>query len=483
MMQFPIDQIDKNTWEIPTAYSRHMNVPARIYADKELLKAMMKDETLTQAVSIAQLPGIYKYSITLPDGHEGYGFPIGGVAAFHEEDGIITPGGVGYDINCGVRLMRTDLTLSDIKDKKAKIIDKIFELVPCGVGVGSKMKLSIRELEEAVSEGIQWAVDKGYGWDKDASHTEEGGCMESANPEKVSYRAKNRGVSQLGTLGAGNHFLEISRVTDIFDEEAAKSFGITDKDQIITWVHTGSRGFGHQVATDYIRVMDRAASRYKMYIPSRELVCAPLNSKEAEAYYEAMSCAVNWAFINRHIIMHQIRKAFELILGMDAEDMGMELVYGMTHNTAKREEHEVNGRRVNTVVHRKGAARAFGPGRKDLPSDYRKIGQPVLLVGTMGTASYLLKGTKLGEQRSFASTAHGAGRVLSRSGARRRFNARNILNDLKRKGILVKAASGRIIEEESPDSYKDVHRVADVSHQVGLASRVAMSVPVAVAKG
>jgi tRNA-splicing ligase RtcB len=483
MIQFPIDRIDDNTWEIPKAYSRHMYVPARIYADKELLEAMMKDETLTQSVSIAQLPGIYKYSVTLPDGHEGYGFPIGGVAAFDEEEGIITPGGVGYDINCGVRMMRTDLTLKDIEDEKEKIIDKIFDLVPCGVGVGSKMRLSISELEEAVSEGIQWAVDRGYGWDRDASHTEEGGCMETADPEKVSHRAKVRGTSQLGTLGAGNHFLEISRVKEIFDESAAKTFGIADPDQILIWVHTGSRGFGHQIATDYIRAMDRAAMKYNMYIPARELVCAPLKSEEAEGYYGAMSCAVNWAFINRHIIMHQVRKAFEEILDMDAEDMGMELVYGMTHNTAKREEHDIDGKRVTAVVHRKGAARAFGPGRNDLPMEYRDTGQPVLLVGTMGTASYLLKGTKRGEERSFASTAHGAGRILSRSGARRRFNAREVINDLKRKGILVKAASGRIVEEESPDSYKDVHRVADVSHQVGLAERVAMSVPVAVAKG
>lgn len=483
MFQFPIDQIDDNTWEIPKAYSRHMNVPARIYADRELLEAMMKDETLTQSVSMAQLPGIYKYSITLPDGHEGYGFPIGGVAAFHEEEGIITPGGVGYDINCGVRLMKTDLALKEIQDSKEKLLDRIFDLVPCGVGVGGKMRLSVRELEEAMSEGIRWAVERGYGWDRDASHTEEGGCMDTANPEKVSNRAKIRGGSQLGTLGAGNHFLEVSRVTEIFDKEAAKTYGITDPDQILIWVHTGSRGFGHQIATDYIRLMDRAALKYNMYIPARELVCAPLKSKEAEDYYEAMSCAVNWAFINRHIIMHQVRKAFEDVIGMDAEDMGMELVYGMTHNTAKREEHMVEGKRVTAVVHRKGAARAFGPGRGDLPSDYRETGQPVLLVGTMGTASYLLKGTKLGEERSFASTAHGAGRVLSRSGARRRFNARDVINELKRKGILVKAASGRIVEEESPDSYKDVHRVAEVSHRVGLASRVAMSVPVAVAKG
>jgi tRNA-splicing ligase RtcB len=482
-MQFPIDKIDDYTWEIPKAYSRHMKVPARIYADRVLLEAMKRDDTLAQSVNVAQLPGIYKYGITLPDGHQGYGFPIGGVAAFDSEEGIITPGGVGYDINCGVRLLRTDLDYKEVDAKKRELIERIFQLVPCGVGVGSKMRLSVRELERAISEGIQWAVDRGYGWDRDASHTEEGGCMKEANPDKVSPRAKKRGSSQLGTLGAGNHFLEIARVDKILHPGHAAVYGINRPGQVVVWVHTGSRGFGHQVATDYIRVMDRAATKYNLKLPARELVCAPLKSKEAEDYYEAMSCAINWAFINRHIIMHQVRRAFEDVFNRSADDMGMELVYGMTHNTAKREEHEVDGKRVEAVVHRKGAARAFGPGRKDLPADYRAIGQPVLLVGTMGTASYLLKGTEKGEERSFASTAHGAGRVMSRSGARRRFRASDIINDLRRKGIVVKAASGRIVQEESPDSYKDVHRVADVSHAVGLAEKVMVSVPIAVAKG
>jgi len=482
-MQFPLDKITDNIWEVPIAFSKYMRVPARIYADKQLLEAMKGDETLTQAVNIAQLPGLLKYSVTLPDGHQGYGFPIGGVGAFDAEEGIITPGGVGYDINCGVRLMRTDLTYKDVEPFKEQLINEIFKLVPCGVGVGSKMRLSTTELSRAVTEGIQWAVDKGYGWDRDFSHSEEGGCMKEANPDKISRRALKRGSSQLGTLGAGNHFLEIARVSEIFDEKASKIYGITDPDQVVIWVHTGSRGFGHQIATDYIRVMEEATRKYKIRLPARELACAPLKSREAQDYYEAMSCAINWAFINRHIIMHQVRTAFENIFKQSAEDMGMDLVYGMTHNTAKKEEHKVDGKRVQTVVHRKGAARAFGPGRKDLPPDYKAIGQPVLLVGTMGTASYLLKGTEKGEELSFASTAHGAGRVMSRSGARRRFNARHIINDLKNKGIVVKAASGRIVEEESPDSYKDVHRVAQVSHDVGLAERVMMSVPIAVAKG
>jgi tRNA-splicing ligase RtcB len=482
-MDVPIKRVDDLIWEVPVEYNRYMRVPTRIYADESLLGMMKRDETLYQGINITQLPGIQKYGIVLPDGHQGYGFPIGGVAGFDEDNGVITPGGVGYDINCGVRLMRTDLTYDEVKPVARELIERIFQLVPCGVGVGSNIRLSVRELEKAVSEGVDWAIGRGYGWAGDSEHMEEGGCMSEANPEKVSPRAKKRGSTQLGTLGAGNHFLEIARVRDVFDEGAAKPYGITEPGQIVVWIHTGSRGFGHQVASDYIRVMDRAVRNYGIRIPVRELGCAPLGSREADDYYEAMSCAVNWAFLNRHIIMHHVRTAFEEVLGRSADDMGMKLVYGMTHNTAKKEEHDVDGKRMNLVVHRKGASRAFGPGRADLPADYKAVGQPVLLVGTMGTASYLLKGTDRGEEISFASTAHGAGRVMSRTGARKRFQAKSIVQDLKRKGIVVKAASGRVVEEESPGSYKDVHRVADVSHKLGIGRRVMMSVPVAVAKG
>ena len=482
-MDIPFKKIDDLTWEVPVEYNRHMRVPARVYADEALLNMMRRDDTLVQALNITQLPGIQKFGITLPDGHQGYGFPIGGVAAFDFDEGIITPGGVGYDINCGVRLMRTDLTYKEVKPKAQELIDRIFRLVPCGVGVGGRIRVSTSQLDRAVSEGVDWAIREGYGWDGDSEHMEEAGCMREANPDKVSNRAKNRGSSQLGTLGAGNHFLEIARVREVFDEGVAKTFGITEQDQIVCWIHTGSRGYGHQIATDYIRVMDRAVGKYGIRIPSRELACAPLKSREAEDYYEAMSCAVNWAFLNRHVIMHHVRTAFEETFKRSADDMGMKLVYGMTHNTAKREKHVIDGRRRDVVVHRKGASRAFGPGRADLPDDYKSTGQPVLLVGTMGTASYLLVGTDKGEELSFASTAHGAGRVMSRTGARRRFQAREIVQQLKRKGIVVKAASGRILEEESPDSYKDVHRVADVSHYLGLGRKVMVSVPVAVAKG
>lgn len=482
-MKMDVKKIDDLTWEIPQGSVPGMNVPARIYADQILLDAMMEDDTLRQSTNLTQLPGILKYGITLPDGHQGYGFPIGGVAAFDAETGIVTPGGVGYDINCGVLLMRSNLSYKDVQPKAEELIDRIFHLVPCGVGVGSKLRLSPQELDKAVTGGVQWAIDEGYGWDGDQRNMEEGGCMKEANPDKVSGKAKSRGASQLGTLGAGNHFLEIAKVSEVYDQTAAKAFGITGPEQIIAWIHTGSRGFGHQIATDYIRVMEQATIKYKIKLPDRELACAPLKSREADDYYEAMSCAVNWAFINRQLILHQVRQAFAETFKRKPDEMGLELIYSMTHNTAKREEHVVDGKRLKTVVHRKGASRAFGPGRDDLPAAYKSIGQPVLLVGTMGTASYLLKGTEKGEEVSFASTAHGAGRVMSRAGARRSWTASEIIADLKKRGIIIRAASGQVIEEESPDCYKDIHRVADVSHRLGVGRKVMMSVPIAVAKG
>jgi len=465
------------------SFNPNMLVPGRVYADEVLLEKMKGDLTLKQCSDVAQLPGILKYSITLPDGHQGYGFPIGGVAAFDMDEGIVTPGGVGYDINCGVRLLRTNLTYDEVRPHLRNLIDRIFNLVPCGVGRKGLLRISTGELDKAVVEGVEWAIKKGYGWSEDSKHMEEGGCMDNANPDKVSTRAKQRGASQLGTLGAGNHFLEIARVKEIYDEKAARAFGITGVDQVIVWVHTGSRGYGHQIASDYIRIMDRAMAKYHLRAPSRELCYAPISSREGEDYLEAMACAVNYAFLNRHIIMHLVRRAFEETLKRSADDLGMDLVYGMTHNTAKIEEHTLEGKRKKVLVHRKGASRAFGPGRRELPADYRPIGQPVLLVGTMGTASYLLVGTEKGEEISFASTAHGAGRVLSRAGARRRFRSSEVLNALRRKGIIVRAASGRVVEEEVPEGYKDIHRVARVSDELGIGTKVMMSVPIAVAKG
>lgn len=482
-MSVPLNRVDEYIWEIPMSFNPNMLVPGRVYSDRELLEMMKRDRTLRQCADVAQLPGILKYSITLPDGHQGYGFPIGGVAAFDFNEGIVTPGGVGYDINCGVRLLRTDLTFDEVKPHLRELIDRIFNLVPCGVGRRGLLRISTSELDKAVVEGVEWAIKRGYGWSEDSKHLEEEGCMDNANPDKISGRAKQRGASQLGTLGAGNHFLEIARVAEIHDEKVAKTFGIKDIDQVVVWIHTGSRGYGHQIASDYIRIMDRAISKYRLRAPSRELGHAPISSREGEDYLEAMACAVNFAFLNRHVIMHLVRQTFEETLKRSADDLGMKLVYGMTHNTAKIEEHIIEGKRRKTLVHRKGASRAFGPGRRELPVDYRSLGQPVLLVGTMGTASYLLVGTEKGEEISFASTAHGAGRVLSRTGARRRFRSNEVLNALKRKGIVVRAASGRVLEEEVPESYKDIHRVAKVSDELGIGRRVMMAVPIAVAKG
>jgi tRNA-splicing ligase RtcB len=482
-MSIAINQVEDLVWEIPKSSDPRMRVPARVYADRELLDMMRRDETLRQTVNMTYLPGILKYAITLPDGHQGYGFPIGGVAAFDEDEGIISPGGVGYDINCGVNLMRTDMKYEEVKPKLSELIDRIFRLVPSGVGVGSKLRLSKMEQDRAVVEGVEWAIERGYGWHEDTQHMEDFGRMAEANPDKVSGKAKERGLSQLGTLGAGNHFLEVARVREIYDPATAKAFGITMPDQVIVWVHTGSRGYGHQIASDYIRVMDRAVSKYGINIPDRELVCAPVKSREAEDYFQAMACAINWAFINRHIITHLVRQAFQETFKTDAEDLGMRLVYSMTHNTAKREEHVVEGKRRRVVVHRKGASRAFGPGREGLPKDYMEVGQPVLLVGSMGTASYLLVGTERGEDLSFASTAHGAGRVMSRAGAKRHYTSREIVASLKKMGIEVRAASDEVVEEEAPESYKDIHRVAEVSHRVGIGKKVMMATPIAVTKG
>jgi tRNA-splicing ligase RtcB len=482
-MSIPVNKLDKYIWEIPKTFNPNMRVPGRIYADEEILAKMRVDRTLMQCTDVAQLPGILKYSITLPDGHQGYGFPIGGVAAFDMDTGIVTPGGVGYDINCGVLLLRTDLTYNDVRPRVQDLIDRIFNTVPSGVGRGGALRVTTSELDRATVEGLEWAIKRGYGWEEDRRHIEDEGCMEGANPDKVSVKAKQRGLSQLGTLGAGNHFLEIGRVAEIYDEKVAKAFGITGVDQIIAWVHTGSRGYGHQVASDYIRVMDHAMAKYNLRTPDRELGYAPIKSREGEDYLEAMACAMNYGFLNRHIIMHLVRQSFEKTLGRSADAMGMRLVYGMTHNTAKIEEHMIDGKRIKTLVHRKGASRAFGPGRPELPEDYRSIGQPVLLVGTMGTASYILVGTEKGEEISFASTAHGAGRVLSRAGAKRQFNMNEVVNELKKRGIILRAASREGVEEEVPESYKDIHRVAKVSDEVGIGKKVVMAKPIAVTKG
>ena len=483
-MKVPLEKVDRYIWSIPKGYKSGMIVPGRVFADETLLEKMKTDRTLEQCANVAHLPGIYKYAITLPDGHEGYGFPIGGVAATDYYEGVISPGGVGYDINCGVRLLTTSLEEEDVRPRLPELVETIFANVPCGLGSRRRdFKLSRSDLEGVMMEGARWAVENGLGWDEDTKHCEENGAMENADPDKVSNSAVNRGLPQLGTLGSGNHFLEIERVDEIYDKEAAKVFGIKSIGQVTVMIHCGSRGFGHQICSDYIRVMERAVRKYGIKIPDRELVCAPGNSREAEDYFKAMACAVNYAFANRQAITHWVRESFEKVFRRSAEELGLRLVYDVAHNIAKVEEHRVNGKRQKVWMHRKGATRAFPPGSNLIPVDYRSVGQPVIIPGSMGTSSWLLVGTPKAMDLTFGSTAHGAGRMLSRAAAKRRFWGRDVKNSLEKAGIVVRAASNVVLAEEADPAYKDVDRVVEVSHQVGIATKVAHLKPIAVIKG
>jgi len=480
----PLERIDRYTWRIPQKYKPGMRVPGIVFADEDLLEKIKTDRTLDQCANVAHLPGIYKHSITLPDGHEGYGFPIGGVAATDYETGVISPGGVGYDINCGVRLLTTNLSEQDIRPRLAEVTGAIFNNVPCGLGSRRKdFHVTALELDRLVVEGVQWAIDHGLGWSEDAEHCEEGGCMEGANPDKVSTTARSRGLPQIGTLGSGNHFLEIQKVDKIYNPQVAKAFGISHEDQVAVMIHCGSRGYGHQVCSDYLRIMERAVHRYKIALPDRELACAPGTSNEAEDYYQAMACAVNYAFVNRQAIMHWVRQSFEQVFRRPADQFGLNLVYDVAHNIAKIEGHKVNEHGRKVWVHRKGATRAFGPGHTDVPADYRAVGQPVIIPGSMGTSSWVLVGTPKAMEVSFGSTAHGAGRMMSRAAAKKRFWGGEVRKALEQREIVVRAASVVVLAEEADPAYKDVDRVAEVSDMVGIATRVVRLVPLAVVKG
>jgi tRNA-splicing ligase RtcB len=460
-----------------------MLVPARIYADRQLLEEMRKDLTLEQAANVSFLRGIYRYSITLPDGHQGYGFPIGGVAATDAETGVISPGGVGYDINCGVRLVRTELLKEEVLPKLRQLVDTLFRNVPSGLGSTGQVRLTPSQLDEVLRLGARWAVENGFGWGVDLERLEEGGCMEVADPAKVSQEAKKRGLPQLGSLGSGNHFLEVQVVDKIYEPEIAKRFGIFQEGQVTVMIHTGSRGLGHQVCSDYLRRMEHAVYRYGIKLPDRELVNVPFSSDEGQDYFSAMKCAANYAWANRQMIVHWVRQSFEQVFGRDAESMGLHIVYDVAHNIAKLEEHRVDGGKRLVVVHRKGATRAFGPGHPDIPQIYRDVGQPVLIPGDMGTASYLLVGTDTAMQETFGSTAHGAGRHLSRVAALRNFRGDQVQRSLESQGIIVRAAKASVIAEEAPGAYKDVDRVVEVSHRAGISRKVARLRPIGVAKG
>jgi tRNA-splicing ligase RtcB len=471
-----LNKTGDNIWEIPR--QGEMRVPAVIYASARLIEDIRRDQALVQARNVACLPGIVRSSYVMPDAHQGYGFPIGGVAAFDVDEGIISPGGVGYDINCGVRLLRTDYDEADVTAKRKELLAEIFREVPAGVGKGGVTKLTRSVLKEILLRGAEWAVANGYGRAEDLERTEERGRMAEAAVDGISERALERGIPQLGTLGAGNHFLEIQKVLEIYDEPAARAFGVRSAGQVMVMIHCGSRGLGHQVATDYIESMENAFGTAAL--PDRELVHAPFLAPEGQRYYRSMSAAVNYAFANRQMIAHWVRDVFARVLG-SAE--GMDQVYDVCHNVAKVEEHQDGGRSRRIVVHRKGATRSFGPGRPEVPGPYRSVGQPVLIPGSMGTASFLLAGTKDAEGLSFGSTAHGAGRVMSRHEALRRFRGEKIRDDLARRGIELKSTNWKGVAEEASEAYKDVDEVVRVSHEVGLGRMVAKLVPIGVMKG
>ncbi|MBA3044915.1 MAG: RtcB family protein [Candidatus Thermoplasmatota archaeon] len=479
----PLKKLDDYHYEIPITYKKGMRTSGIIFADAKMMEIVKKDNAPEQVANVAFIPGILGRSMAMPDIHWGYGFPIGGVAAMDSEEGVLSPGGVGFDINCGVRLVRTNLSEADVKDRVNKLIDSMFENVPSGLGSKGKVRLSPTEINDVLETGSEWAVENGYGWESDIAHTEENGRMKNADPDFVSHDAKKRGAPQLGSLGAGNHFLEVQKVEEIFDPVAAKAYGIDHVGQIMVMIHTGSRGAGHQIATEYIREMESAVKKYNIDLPDRQLACAPANSPEAQNYFKAMACGANFAWANRQLILHWVRESFETVMGQTAEDMDMKLIYDVCHNIAKLEEHQVDGKRTKVYVHRKGATRAFGPGHKDVPQDYRDYGQPVIIPGDMGTASYVLAGTENAMKESFGSTCHGAGRIMSRQAAIRKFSPGQIKEEMRRDGIYVKAASNGVLTEEAPQAYKRIDDVVRVVAGAGISKLVAKMKPMGVMKG
>lgn len=475
-------RLDKFLYEVPPSFREDMRAPARFYADPELLEGVLGDKSLDQLVNTATLPGIVKYALAMPDIHQGYGFPIGGVIATELPDGIISPGGVGYDINCGVRLLATHLEREEVAPHLDELASALYANCPSGVGKGGRVRLKVGELEQLVEEGARWALRRGFATESDLEHTEERGCLAGADASKVSQRAKERGKSQVGTLGAGNHFIEVDVVDQIFDDKAAQRMGLFPG-QIVVQIHCGSRGFGHQICTDYVNRFQKSVGMYGISLPDRELVCAPLSSPEGQDYLAAMKAAANYAFANRQVLTHHIRRSFEQALAGKVKNHHVYQVYDIAHNMAKIEEHDVDGRRVRVCVHRKGATRAFGPGSPVLPDVFQDIGQPVLVPGSMGTASWVLVGTPGSMAQTFGSTCHGAGRTMSRSKAKKTVWGAQLRDELEAEGIHVRAGSMAGLAEEAPIAYKDVDRVIEVVHGAGIAKKVARLAPVAVVKG
>jgi tRNA-splicing ligase RtcB len=478
-----MEKVDDYRWRIPKSYKPGMRVDGLIYADELMLRQIIDDQAPEQVANVAFLPGIVGYSLAMPDIHWGYGFAIGGVAAMRVSDGVISPGGVGFDINCGVRIMRTNLVKEEVSPRIDQLIDALFYAVPSGLGSKGKIKMSYGEIDEVLLKGSRWAVNKGYGRKEDLATTEEGGEMPGADPQRVSQRAKERGIPQLGTLGSGNHFLEVAVVDEIYEPEIARVMGIDRPGQVMLYVHCGSRGLGHQVADDYIKVMLQAMQKYGIEVPDRQLACAPVKSPEGQTYLAAMRGAANYAWANRQCITHWVREAFCRVMGIGEAAAGLELIYDVTHNIAKIEDHDVDRKRETLCVHRKGATRAFPAGHPDVPGKYAAIGQPILIPGDMGRASYILVGTEQSMKETWGSTCHGAGRIQSRAAAKKQMSGREVLHMLETKGIAVRTGSLSGLAEEAPEAYKDVGDVVRVAHGAGISKKVARTRPIAVVKG
>jgi len=481
----PLPEFEKKSdfiWDIPTTYKKGMLVPARIYASEKLLKDMDR-AVFDQLTNVACLPGIQERALCMPDGHSGYGFPIGGVAAFDMNSGVISPGGIGFDINCGMRLVTTNLTYKDVQSKLHKLVDLLFEQVPSGVGGKGFVKTDKNAFTHVMKNGARWCIENGYGWDEDLKHMEDFGCIEHAEPSKVSEKAISRGFNQLGTLGSGNHYLEIQYAGEIFDEKIAKQLGIFSKDQICIMVHCGSRGFGHQIATDYLKIFADVMKRENITIRDPELSCAPFTSKEGQNYYHAMACAANMAFANRQVILQRIRDCFKKTFDKTPEELEMNLVYDVAHNIAKIEEHKVEGKKKKLIVHRKGATRCFGPGREELSPLFRKIGQPVIIGGSMETGSYLLLGTEKALEETYGSTAHGSGRTMSRTAARKEIRGDVLQKEMEKRGIYVRTASYSGLAEEAGFAYKPISEVINTMHDAGISKKIVAFKPIGNVKG
>ncbi|WP_126661565.1 RtcB family protein [Haloterrigena salifodinae] len=476
-----LEKVREYVWEIPQ--EGDMRAPARVLASEALLEEIKEDKTLEQITNTTHLPGITNYAICMPDGHQGYGFPVGGVGALDAETGCISPGAVGYDINCGVRMMRTNLTYDELQGREEELVDSLFTNVPSGLGGGGIVEAGVDTVEEILERGVDWALEHGHAVEEDLLHCEDEGMREGADAEKVSQKAKDRGKNQIGSLGSGNHFLEVQRVTDVFDDEVGAAYGL-EEDQIVVLIHCGSRGLGHQTCNDYLRKIEKQHQGLLNQLPDKELAAAPAGSQLAEDYYAAMNAAINFAWVNRQLIMHRTRQVFERVFGRSWEEMDMHLLYDVAHNIAKKESHEVDGEQRDLYVHRKGATRAFPAGHPEVPTAYRDVGQPVIIPGSMGAGSYVLRGGENSMDLTFGSTAHGAGRLMSRTQAKSEYWGGDVQQELEEQDqIYVKAQSGATVAEEAPGVYKDVDEVVRVSDELGIGDKVARTFPVCNIKG